>query len=119
VDISRGQTGDVSTGDVAQSIHHGLDAADLRSILEQQTEFHMTLVSAYEQLSRDLSSKIEYVQLGLAAHETMERQRREADLVIRRRRQHIQDAWMAALTLIMLAVLASTYHPAVVAWVWH
>lgn len=55
------QAGDVKVGDVGQNIYHGVSPADLRALMQQQTEFFMTLVSAYERQYAEFQQRMRVV----------------------------------------------------------
>lgn len=84
------QTGDISSRDQAgRDIYQGLSGEQLQALMQQQTEFYMTLVGAYERQYRDIgdqlrqleqrqSREIEDVLLDIGIYREGERGQREA-----------------------------------------
>lgn len=59
VNLDDANAGDVKIGDVGQNIYHGVSPADLRALMAQQTEFYMTLVSAYERQYAEVQQRMQ------------------------------------------------------------
>lgn len=54
------QAGDIASRDSAgRDLYHGLSGEQLMQVLEQQSEFYLTLVSAYERQATDLNAKLQ------------------------------------------------------------
>lgn len=60
------QTGDITAADTiggsktsaGRDIYHGLSGEQMQALMQQQTEFSLTLVSAYERMYKDITQEI-------------------------------------------------------------
>ena len=92
VSLEGAQTADVNTGDSAgENIYHGLDGEQLRAIMQQQTEFYTTLVSAYERQYKDVVGQLDLLRREADIYQRGEKAQRQA-------RQESLDASLAEFT---------------------
>lgn len=120
------QTGDVTTGDaiggdktsIGRDVYHGLSGEQLRAVMQQQTEFSMTLVSAYERMYTDVTHQIRELrkeqedlqtgfQIEVGIYREGERNQREArqKAVDERDRKVDQRITFLAFAVILLALI--------------
>lgn len=109
------QTGDWQSRDSAgRDIYQGLSGEQLRALMQQQSEFYLTLVSAYERHATDTARKIEHLRNEHDIYRTGEAKLREArQQQLDRRLTRIEGA--IALLILALLLLAWRLWPAITA----
>lgn len=102
------QAGDVSVGNVAgANIYHGANADQLRSLMAQQSEFYLTLVSAYERQYKDLTGQLLRLRDEHEMYRALEGSARTARQATVDRRERLVLGALLVLAIVDLALIWS------------
>lgn len=108
INAAGSQAGDLSFGNVAGGgIYHGLTGEQLSKILEKQSEFYMTLVTAYERQYKEVTQAIQDVRDELDMYRAGEANARKARQEALDRRLNLISGVLIALSVLFLIYITA------------